>query len=502
MQAEDETKVVERESNLAAHDPPREPAERDAPGALDLLSVPRVVGRYELIHRLGHGGMATVYVGRAMGTAGFERLVAIKVIHPHLANEPEFVEMFLDEARIAAKIHHPNVVETIDLGEDGDLFFMVMEYVEGETLSSLLRQMHKEGRSLPLSVALQITLDVCKGLAAAHSLCDRDGTELRLVHRDVSPANVMVAFDGTVKLLDFGIARLSQETQKTRAGTLKGKVGYMSPEQCKGVALDRRSDVFGLGVLLYELAVRRRAFFGDNDFAVMNRIVQGEFLPPREVVPELPGEVEALILDALNVNPEQRPATAAAFAARLRSWADAAGLDRRPQMLESFLREKFGHVPSPALDVPELIDEVAALAVTPFATSPRRLWPIGVGAGLLAAGFVLGGSLMRGPAGAEASATDKAAGAIGGSIDPLAVEPDVSPQGESDPATPSPLEDAQELVIEDEAPQAAPVSRKTKRRKTKRRDKKRASPASPDKPRTEPRPGSSVLPPSWRERAN
>lgn len=460
------------------------------------LSAGARLGSYTIVRPLAVGGMAELYL--AVPSDGERHPVALKRMLPHLAWDPEFVRMFLDEVRIVAALDHPNIVRVLDYGIGDGSHFFAMEYVHGQTVGALQRQW-KGPEPMPLSVGVAIVEAVAAGLHYAHEPGPhRSG----LVHRDVSPANVMVAFDGTVKLLDFGIARLSQETQKTRAGTLKGKVGYMSPEQCKGVALDRRSDVFGLGVLLYELAVRRRAFFGDNDFAVMNRIVQGEFLPPREVVPELPGEVEALILDALNVNPEQRPATAAAFAARLRSWADAAGLDRRPQMLESFLREKFGHVPSPALDVPELIDEVAALAVTPFATSPRRLWPIGVGAGLLAAGFVLGGSLMRGPAGAEASATDKAAGAIGGSIDPLAVEPDVSPQGESDPATPSPLEDAQELVIEDEAPQAAPVSRKTKRRKTKRRDKKRASPASPDKPRTEPRPGSSVLPPSWRERAN
>src|SRR5688572_18407169 len=223
MEAEAETKVVEPRSN----------ASRPATASSEALPRGRLVGRYELIHRLGHGGMATVYLGRALGTAGFERLVAVKVIHPHLAREPEFVEMFLDEARIAARIHHPNVVEILDLGHDDDLFFMVMEYVEGETLSSLLRQLRKQDELLPLPAALQIVADACKGLAAAHDLTDRDGEPLHLVHRDVSPHNLLVSMDGRVKVVDFGIMKAAGKRSSTLTGQLRGKIAYMSPQQAR-----------------------------------------------------------------------------------------------------------------------------------------------------------------------------------------------------------------------------------------------------------------------------
>lgn len=337
MQAEDETKVVDRESKLAALDPPSgspsEPVEREASGSLELLSSPRVVGRYELIHRLGHGGMATVYVGRATGTAGFERLVAVKLIHPHLANEPEFVEMFLDEARIAAKIHHPNVVETIDLGEDGDQFFMVMEYVEGDTLASLLRQLQKGQRRVPLAVALQITIDICKGLAAAHDLVDRDGSELRLVHRDVSPHNLLVTMDGRVQVVDFGIMKAAGKPSNTLTGQLRGKVAYMSPEQARGLPVDLRADIFAVGAVLWEMCAGERLYPGSSASGVLDKVLRCDIGSIRDVQPELPAELDDILARALGPLRKHRYACALDMVADLKLLLRKIQGDDEPQDL-------------------------------------------------------------------------------------------------------------------------------------------------------------------------
>jgi serine/threonine protein kinase len=310
MEAEDETKVVDRESKLAASSDPPPPAIAAEPAHPDLVAAHPLVGRYEVIHRLGHGGMASVYLGRAIGTAGFERLVAVKVIHPHLAREPEFVEMFLDEARIAAKIHHPNVVEIIDLGEDEELFFMVMEYVEGETLSSLLRQLRKQDELLPLPAALQIVADACKGLAAAHDLVDRDGQPLQLVHRDVSPHNLLVSMDGRVKVVDFGIMKAAGKRSSTLTGQLRGKIAYMSPQQARSEKVDRRADVFALGAVLWEMVTGQRLFSGETDVETLDRVLHHR--PPElaEVRPDLPAALGEIVRKALASDLDDRYSSA------------------------------------------------------------------------------------------------------------------------------------------------------------------------------------------------
>ncbi len=455
------------------------------------------LGAYTLVRPLAVGGMAELYL--ATPTKGQPHPVALKRMLPHLAWDPEFVRMFLDEVRIIAGLDHPNIVHVLDYGIGDGSHFFAMEYVHGKTVGAL-QQQWKGPQPLPLSVGVAIVEAVASGLHYAHEPGpERSG----LVHRDVSPANVMVAFDGTVKLLDFGIARLSQETQRTRAGTLKGKVGYMSPEQCKGVALDRRSDVFGLGVLLYELAVRRRAFFGDNDFAVMNKVVKGEFVPPRNIIPELPAQLDTLIRDTLRVKPEDRPPTAADFNARLRSWADTAGLDRSPQMLASFLHERFGSVPSPSLNLPVSLDAPTDLS-DPLPSPPQRFWRIAAGSGLLVAGFVLGGALMRG-SGDEALPEPSRPAALPQPTAPTTAG--VGGEAEAKPGAPAlpapPTDNAEEIAIfEDEVPQTSPASRSTKRRKGRRPGKKRRPSKSAETPEPRARPGSSVLPPSWSERDN
>jgi eukaryotic-like serine/threonine-protein kinase len=299
MDAEVETKVIDHDSKAGAKRPARASGEPTSP--------PRRVGRYELVHRLGHGGMATVYLGRAIGTAGFEKLVAVKVIHPHLASEPEFVEMFLDEARIASRLHHPHVVEILDLGrDDDDVFFMVMEYIEGETLASLLRQQRKTAETLPLAAVLQVMADACEGLAAAHELADPDGRPYELVHRDVSPHNLLVGMDGRVKVVDFGIMKAAGKRSSTLTGQLRGKLAYMSPEQAAAEPLDHRTDIFALGAVLWEMCCGERLFAAQTEAETLAKVSRCEVPDVLARRPEFPVALRDILDRALAVDREQR----------------------------------------------------------------------------------------------------------------------------------------------------------------------------------------------------
>ncbi|MBW2456818.1 MAG: serine/threonine protein kinase [Deltaproteobacteria bacterium] len=271
-------------------------------------------GRYEVAQPIAKGGMATVYFGHATGVGGFERRVAIKVMHPHIADDPEFVAMFLDEARLAAQIHHPNVVSTLDVqtGEDG--LFLVMDYVEGTSLRQVLRRLRKQGQRLPIAVAVAILLDTLSGLHAAHELTDSDGDPLNLVHRDVSPHNILIGTDGVCRITDFGIARASSRLSSTRGGVLKGKLAYMAPEQALSQPTDRRADVYAAGIVLWELLTGHRLFRGDNEAALISKCVLGADQSPREVFTEVPEDIDHVCMRALAVDPDERYPTAAEMA--------------------------------------------------------------------------------------------------------------------------------------------------------------------------------------------
>lgn len=273
----------------------------------------RWVGRYELIHRLAHGGMATVYLGRAKGKAGFEKIVAVKVIHPHLAAEAEFVGMFLDEARIAARIHHPHVVETLDLGESDSAYYMVMEFIEGENLAALVRVL--EGERLPIPVVLQLIADTLEGLGAAHELRDPAGHPYELVHRDVSPHNILINLDGWAKVGDFGIMKAAGKASNTRTGELRGKLAYMSPEQARGDGrVDHRTDLFAVGVITWELLTGQRLFACPSEAATLEKVIACVIPPLGDSRPELEGHqalrvgLEALLVRVLSADPELRHA--------------------------------------------------------------------------------------------------------------------------------------------------------------------------------------------------
>jgi serine/threonine protein kinase len=258
--------------------------------------------------------------------------------------------MFLSEARLAATLDHPNIVHVTDIGEvQGEPFF-VMEYVHGQDVRAIMRAAAKTQKRLPISCALTIAMGIATGLHYVHERRGPDGRFLGLVHRDVSPANVVVSYDGSVKLVDFGIAKATEQRQSTRSGVLKGKVNYMAPEQCHGVNVDRRTDVFALGILLYEMTTGKRLFAGDSDFYVMSRIVRGLFARPTEVRPDYPPELEAIVLRALSTDPDARHATAQELLADIEGFAHEHRLRLSGLAVAEFLRDLFGEQPHPGSD--------------------------------------------------------------------------------------------------------------------------------------------------------
>jgi serine/threonine-protein kinase len=272
------------------------------------------VGRYALRHEIASGGMAVVHLGRLVGPAGFSRTVAIKRLHPHLARNPEFVAMFLDEARLAARIRHPNVVSTLDVvATEGELF-VVMEYVPGDSLARLLRAASDRGEKTPLSVAASIMVNVLHGLHAAHEACDENGQPLQLVHRDVSPHNVLVGTDGQAHVIDFGVAKAIGRAQVTREGQLKGKLAYMAPEQVKGHKVDRRADVFGAAVVFWEMLTGERLFDGADEGEIYGKVVRGEVRRPSKVVRGLDRKADSIVLRGLARSVARRYETARAMA--------------------------------------------------------------------------------------------------------------------------------------------------------------------------------------------
>lgn len=329
-------------------------------------------GRYETIEPIARGGMATVYVGRAVGAGGFERRVAIKVMHDHISEDPEFHTMFLDEARLAARIHHPNVVSTIDVQKTDDAMFLVMEFIDGASLRDIQRALRQKERRMPVGMALRIMIDALSGLHAAHELKGKDGQELQLVHRDVSPHNILVGSDGVSRITDFGVARAEARLTTTRGGRLKGKLAYMPPEQGRGDEIDRRADVYAAGVCLWEILTGRRLFKAEHDGELVLKVLEGAQESPQAHVPDLPDSIDAACMKALAVIPEHRYASAADFADGLEDAAHEAGLKLPSSRgLARFVEEfriRVKSLPPPTSDI---ADEVSRDALSQ-PTSPTR----------------------------------------------------------------------------------------------------------------------------------
>ncbi len=273
----------------------------------------RRIGRYALHREIASGGMATVHLGRLLGPVGFSRTVAIKRLHPHYAKDPEFVSMFLDEAKLASRIRHPNVVATLDIVARKGELFLVMDYVQGESLSKLMKLAAGSGDKVPLGVATSIVLNLLAGLHAAHEAHGENGEPLNIVHRDISPQNVLVGVDGIARVVDFGVAKAAVRVQTTREGQLKGKLAYMAPEQLISGEVDRRVDVYAASVVMWELLTGRTLFAGD-DARVVYRIIHENPMPPSQINPDIPPALDAIVLRGLSRKPDERYSSADAMA--------------------------------------------------------------------------------------------------------------------------------------------------------------------------------------------
>jgi eukaryotic-like serine/threonine-protein kinase len=384
----------------------------------------RRLGSYELLFELAAGGMATVYVARRIGAAGFERLVVIKRVHRHLLQSGDFRDMLRDEARVASLIRHPNVVPVIDVVELGapeaapekqSELLLVLDYVESVSLSALLKRMGDTDERLAPSVVVRIIADMLAGLHAAHEATDHQGRSMEVVHRDVSPHNVIVGVDGTSRLIDFGIARAASRLTVSSSGSLKGKLGYMSPEQVKQSPLDPRSDVFAAGIVLHEALTGKKLFRGDSEGDILLGILLGEIPPPSSLRPELPPALDRIVMKALERDPEDRYQTAAELQQELESaLPPAAARDvarviavQAKEPIESQKKRLLAALTiADAMSIaPAAIPEATAVAVS-LPPPPRKApWILAAGALLVGSAGVILGSKLNAPR-AEARAIE------------------------------------------------------------------------------------------------
>jgi len=269
--------------------------------------------RYRVLERLEAGGMAEVFVGEATSVQGFKKKVAIKRVLPHLASNKNFIGMFLDEARLGARLNHANIVSVFDIGAADNTYFIVMEFVDGCNLKRVIDSVKKQGRFFPLKEALYLCMEACRGLSYAHELLDEDGSEMNLVHRDISPPNILISKRGEVKVTDFGLAKATTQLEKTDPGVVKGKFSYLSPEAASGIEVDERADIFALGIVLWEMLAGRRLFLGETDYQTVKLVQQAEVPSLSAINAEVDAEFEGILAKALARDPRQRYQTAREF---------------------------------------------------------------------------------------------------------------------------------------------------------------------------------------------
>ncbi|MFB1483772.1 protein kinase [Corallococcus sp. RDP092CA] len=305
------------------------------------MKKPTFFGKYLLLERINVGGMAEVFIAKAFGVEGFERILAIKKILPTMAEDDEFITMFIDEARISVQLNHANIVHIHELGKHEDTYFIAMEYVAGRDVRTLLERYRRRKEIMPTAQAVFIVSKMCEGLDYAHRKKDARGQDLHIIHRDVSPQNILVSYEGEVKIIDFGIAKAANRSQKTQAGILKGKFGYMSPEQVRGMPIDRRSDIFAVGVLLYEMLTGEKLFVGESDFSTLEKVRNADIPLPREFNPNIPAGLEKVVLKALAREPEDRYQWASDLQEDLMRFLLAGDAIYSSKHLSGFMKEAF-----------------------------------------------------------------------------------------------------------------------------------------------------------------
>ncbi len=405
---------------MGSEDSPEAVASSLTPGSL--------IGKYTVLRLLAVGGSAEVYLVRSSGIEGFAKLAVLKRLLPHLAGHPDFVEMFLDEARLAASLHHPNIAQIYDFGRSGPSHYLTMEYVAGESLANVIRSAAKKKRGFSLGNSLRVVESVAAGLHYAHQLKDGEGRPLGIVHRDVSPHNVMLTFDGSVRLVDFGIATARSTKSQSLRGSIQGSLRYMSPEQCAGEPLDCRSDVFSLGVLLFELTTGTRLHRDRDDHDVLRAILHEPIPLPSTRRKDYPSELERIVMTALAREPSRRYRTAQELQVELESFGQARGLLSSNVALAEYMREIFGEradqvplaVPVPggpaeAVDPDESAEQGASRpsrsAPLPPPTPVGRSGWLRVAGGLALAGL-LGIGLLRLTTGGRQAARADAGGPL------------------------------------------------------------------------------------------
>jgi len=398
----------------------------------------RVIGRYALQHEIAAGGMASVYLGKMCGPVGFSPIVAIKSLHPQFAKDPEFVRMFLDEARLAGRIRHPNIVPVIDVHAEGDELFLVLEYVHGESLARLVGAGRRTGAPLSTALAAAILCDVLQGLHAAHEAKDERGEPLGIVHRDVSPQNVLVGADGVARVLDFGIAKATGRVTTTRDGQVKGKFAYMAPEQLRGESVDRRADVFSASVVLWEALTGERLFRGENEGHTVERVLFGALTPPSAFRSDVSPALDAVVMRGLSRERSGRFSTAKEMAIALSS-----------AVLPASTPEVGEWVEGRAIDALErrakLVEEVEANALVPGdggappteVSSPAVPAPRGKRARIaIAAGVLVTAGLVAG-LGLRAYGTPPAASTSPSPLETASAPPPVVAQNATPSASPA-----------------------------------------------------------------
>ncbi len=312
------------------------------------MKKPTPFGKYFLLERINVGGMAEVFRAKAFGVEGFERLVAVKRILPNIAEDKEFIRMFIEEAKLSVQLNHANIAQIFDLGVVDGAYYIALEHVHGRDLRGIFDRCRQLGEAMPVGQACFVAMKVCEGLDYAHNKRDQSGRELSLVHRDVSPQNILVSFEGEVKLIDFGIAKAARTNSKTnsgivtQAGILKGKFGYMSPEQVRGMQVDRRSDVFSCGIVLYELLTGERLFVGESDFSTLEKVRNVEILPPSTYNRKIPEELERIVLKALAKDVEDRYQNAIDLHDELQAFVYTAGEFYSRKDLAGWMKKTFG----------------------------------------------------------------------------------------------------------------------------------------------------------------
>jgi eukaryotic-like serine/threonine-protein kinase len=325
----------------------------------------RRVGKYRILSELGRGGMANVYLAVAHGQGGVDKLVVLKALLPELSTDADALAMFLDEARLAARLNHANVVQTYEVGVEGDRQVIVMEYLDGQSLSSVVKQTDLAGRALSVAMYLRIIINALEGLHYAHDLCDYDGSSLGFVHRDVSPQNIFVTYDGQVKVLDFGIAKATTSSIHTATGVVKGKIAYMAPEQMIGEAIDRRADVYSVGCMLWMVATGKKLWKDTPDVQVMRRVINNEIPTPQSVNPSCDNELNRIVMKALASDANERYSTALELQLDLETYSESFSSPIKQREIGRYLSNLFADTRA---ELKGLVDRQLALVTTEYSS--------------------------------------------------------------------------------------------------------------------------------------